>query len=214
MPDYSYIHIGRGRIYSDLNKGSDSTIESSYLNPKLNKVEAGAIDSAALTELKQRLSAIEQDSGNNKNAIEAVAADVAILNASAETAGSVDNKIATQIAEKIDSTKIAELQALVESLGEYPDQTVLVNQVTANKNDIADLRIAIGGLSGGVTAEQLAAVDEKATTANTTANAVKAITDALAVNEVAGTTLKEKIDAEIEANFEAIDVNDLNLTWN
>jgi len=31
----------------------------------------------------------------NKNAIEAVAADVAVLNASAETAGSVDNKIAT-----------------------------------------------------------------------------------------------------------------------
>lgn len=150
----------------------------------------------------------------NKNAIEAVAADVTILNASAETAGSVDNKIATQIAEKIDSTKIAELQALVESLGEYPDQTDLINQVTANKNDIADLQTTIEGLSGGgVTAEQLAAVDTKATNANTTANAIKAITDALAVNGVTGTTLKEKIDAEIEANFEAIDVDDLNLTW-
>lgn len=65
MPDYSYIHIGRGRIYSDLNKGSDSTIESSYLNPKLNKVEVGAIDPATLAELKQRLSAIEQNSGDN-----------------------------------------------------------------------------------------------------------------------------------------------------
>jgi len=59
MPDYSYIHIGRGRIYSDLNKGSDSTIEASYLNPKLNKVEVGDIDSATLAELKQRLSTIE-----------------------------------------------------------------------------------------------------------------------------------------------------------
>ncbi len=147
----------------------------------------------------------------NKNAIEAVAADVAILNASAETAGSVDNKIATQIAEKIDFTKIAELQTLVESLGEYPDQTDLVNQVTANKNDIADLQTAIEGLSSGVTAEQLAAVDTKATNANTTANAIKAITDALVIDEVIGTTLKEKIDAEIEANVEAIDVNDLNL---
>ena len=85
--------------------------------------------------------------------VEAAEGALEVLNGGAGVEGSVANQIADAFAALTgNDTDIKTLQALVDWVDEHAaDALELGNQVTQNKNDIADLNALVGQLPSGIT---------------------------------------------------------------
>lgn len=120
-------------------------ISESDLDEALTAVLAAKASGADLTTLAGRVTTAE--------------GDITTLKGAATVEGSVDYKIAQAFAALTgNDTEIKTLQALVDWVDEHAvDALELSNQVTTNKNDIADLTALVGELPEGATSTTVVA---------------------------------------------------------
>lgn len=106
----------------------------------IEKKTTGIATDTALTELQNRVTAVEGKAGDNETAITK-------LNANAETEGSVDYKIAQAVAKIMDNPDetMNSIQELVTWTQTHATEALaLTNQVETNKTDIANLKTLVG----------------------------------------------------------------------
>lgn len=114
-------------------------------------VSEGDLDTALKAVLDAKASGSDLQALDGR--VEAAEGAIEVLNGGASVEGSVANQIADAFAALTgNDTDIKTLQALVDWVDEHAaDALELGNQVTQNKNDIADLNALVGQLPAGIT---------------------------------------------------------------
>jgi len=115
------------------------------------QVSEGDLDTALKAVLDAKASGSDLQALDGR--VEAAEGAIEVLNGGASVEGSVANQIADAFAALTgNDTDIKTLQALVDWVDEHAaDALELGNQVTTNKNDIADLNALVGQLPSGIT---------------------------------------------------------------
>jgi hypothetical protein len=115
------------------------------------QVSEGDLDTALKAVLDAKASGSDLQALDGR--VEAAEGAIEVLNGGASVEGSVANQIADAFAALTgNDTDIKTLQALVDWVDEHAaDALELGNQVTTNKNDIADLNALVGQLPAGIT---------------------------------------------------------------
>ena len=114
-------------------------------------VSEGDLDTALKAVLDAKASGSDLQALDGR--VEAAEGAIEVLNGGASVEGSVANQIADAFAALTgNDTDIKTLQALVDWVDEHAaDALELGNQVTQNRNDIADLNALVGQLPAGIT---------------------------------------------------------------
>ena len=108
--DYMNISKGRGRFYSNLNKGTDSTIEAGYMSSKVGRAE----NSTVTTKLKLALLSLQEQISANLE-VTKILEELIELVSKEEITESESTKISQLVEEVIDKGGI-ETDQLKESL--------------------------------------------------------------------------------------------------
>lgn len=172
-----------------------ANVSEADLDAALKAVLDAKASGADLTALEGRVSA-------NEGAITK-------LNGGASVEGSVAHQIAQAFAALTgNDTEIKSLQALVDWVDEHAaDALELSNQVTTNKNDIADLTALVGELPGGITSTTVVGYIAEAIAGIGIGDYAKTSEVTAAINSaIASYYTKDEVDTKLAAYVKQTDI--------